>query len=660
MRTSALVVVLAIAPGGSTTRTAASVAECRHLPAPPSDRAIANDNRSPAGTVRNGVLTVRLVARAVAWQPDGPKGCALTVHAFAEEGRATQIPGPLIRVSAGTEVRVSVRNALPKTLWVRGLQDRAPGILDSTEVLPGATHDFRFTANTSGARYYWAGRIDARVPVSDADGQLVGALVVDPPSQAGSKPVSDRVMVLTRWTPGGTPENRGFQVNAFNGRSWPNTERLTYTSGDSVFWHVINGSDVLHEMHLHGFYFRTDATGFAIDAAARAPRDGSGIMRVTGVLRPGEWASVAWSPDRPGNWLYHCHVLTHMSGAQRLDRMPGADAASAAHDRALGANVNHALHDMGGLVLGLDVRPSRVATVAPSRNSAAPAPGRSIDIFANTRARTFGEAPGYGFVAQEDSKPPAPDSIRIPGSPLFLTRGEPVRITVHNRLATPISVHWHGIELDSYFDGVGDFSGAGKRIAPMIAPKDSFVVRFTPPRAGTFMYHLHGERGDELASGLYAPLIVLEPGATFDARTDRIFMLADGGPGVGRPVFVNGTSRPDTMQMVVGTTYRLRFITISSDDAHESTMSGPGGPVSWKQLATDGHDLSSARSIVGPARYVSGPGRTRDFAFTPATPGDYVLTVVRFLNIDGGVRTGPTTTVPIRVRAAAPAPPGPH
>ena len=659
MRTSALLVILALAPGEPTTRAATSVAECRHLPPAPSDRAVANDNRSPAGTVRDGVLTVRLVARAVAWQPDGANGCALSVNAFAEEGRATQIPGPLVRVPAGTEVRVSVRNALAKTLWVRGLQDRGPGVLDSTEVAPGTTRDFRFTASTPGARYYWAGRIDARVPVSDADGQLVGAFVVDPPREAGSKPVSDRVMVLTRWTPGGTPENRGFQVNAFNGRSWPNTERLTYTAGDSVFWHVINGADIGHEMHLHGFYFRTDATGFAI-APARASPDGSGIMRVTGVLRAGEWASVAWSPDRPGNWLYHCHVLSHMSGGQRLARMPGANAASAAHDHAPRANANHALDDMGGLVLGLDVRPSRAATVAPSGNPAAPSPRRSIDVFADKRARTFGEAPGYGFVTQEGSEPPALDSIRIPGSPLILTRGEPVRIAVHNRLTTPISVHWHGIELDSYFDGVGDFSGAAKRIAPMIAANDSFVVRFTPPRAGTFMYHVHGERGEELASGLYAPLIVLQPGATFDARTDRVFMLADGGPGEGRPVFVNGTSTPDSMQMVVGTTYRLRFITISSDDAHVSTMSGPGGRVSWRSLATDGYDAPSARSIVGPARYVAGPGRTRDFAFTPATPGDYALEVVRFVNTDGGVTTGPTTTVPIRVSATASPSPGSH
>ena len=652
MRAPAFFVILAIAPRASTVHIAASVADCRHLPAAPSDRAIANDNRSPAGTMRDGVLAVKLVAHTVAWQPDGANGCTLTVNAFSEEGRPTQIPGPLVRVPAGTEVRVSVRNALTRTLWVRGFQDRAAGTLDSTEVGVGATRDFRFIANTRGARYYWAGRVDARVPASDADGQLVGAFVVDPSVEAGHKPATDRVLVLTRWTPGGTSENQGFQLNAFNGRSWPNTERLTYTVGDSVFWRVINGSDATHEMHLHGFYFRIDATGFAIDAARPPGASDLGGMRVTSQLRPGEWMSIAWVPERPGNWLFHCHLLTHMSGAQRLERMSGATAAPVAHDHALSANANHALDDMGGLVLGLEVRPSPAKPVAQNGNSSSPAP-RSIDIFANRRPRTFGADPGYGFVAQEGSRPPALDSIRIPGSPLFLTRGEPVRIAVHNRLTTPISVHWHGIELDSYFDGVGDFSGVGKQIAPMIAPSDSFVVRFTPPRAGTFMYHVHGESGEELASGLYAPLIVLEPGMTFDARTDRIFVLALGGPGEGGPVFVNGTTTPDSIPMVVGTTYRLRLIIISANETFMSTMSGPGGPVSWRLLATDGYEApSSAQSAARPARYVAGPGKTRDVAFTPETAGDYALVVGRFLNINGGVTTGATTTVPIRVRAA--------
>jgi manganese oxidase len=223
---------------------------------------------------------------------------------------------------------------------------------------------------------------------------------------------------------------------------------------------------------------------------------------------------------------------------------------------------------------------------------------------------------------------------------------------VHNRVGIPISVHWHGIELDSYFDGVGDFSGAGTRIAPMIAPSDSFIVRFTPPRAGTFMYHVHGESGDELASGLYAPLIIVEPNTAFDARTERIFVFADGGPGEeGRPIFINGTAAPDTMELSAGTTYLIRTIYISADDIYFTTLRGPAGPVMTQFLAIDGYDVPAVPPLMMPLRLPTGPGHTRDVSFTPTVPGDYALDVVRRVNIGAGMTTGPTTTIPIRVRA---------
>jgi FtsP/CotA-like multicopper oxidase with cupredoxin domain len=218
-------------------------------------------------------------------------------------------------------------------------------------------------------------------------------------------------------------------------------------------------------------------------------------------------------------------------------------------------------------------------------------------------------------------------------------------------LATPLSVHWHGIELESYFDGVGGFSGGGTRIAPMIAAGDSFVVRFTPPRAGTFMYHVHGESGPELSSGLYAPLVVLEPGATFDARLERIIVLADGGPGEGNPIFINGTATPDTMKLVAGATYRIRTIYISADDIYFTTLRGPSGPVAIQFAAVDGHDLPAGPPVMTPARFPTGPGHTRDILFTPSVPGDYALDVVRRLNVaSGSITTGPTTTLPIQVR----------
>lgn len=71
-----------------------------------------NDNRAPAGTLRDGALTLRLDAVTGAWRPEAEAGPVRTVHAFAEEGRAPTIPGPLVRVPEGTEIRISVRNRI--------------------------------------------------------------------------------------------------------------------------------------------------------------------------------------------------------------------------------------------------------------------------------------------------------------------------------------------------------------------------------------------------------------------------------------------------------------------------------------------------------------------------------------------------------------------
>lgn len=127
----------------------------------------ANPNRVPAGTLRNGVLTVRLEARTGVWHPEADDGPGLVVQAFAEEGHAAQNPGALIRVPEGTEIRVTVRNSI------------------SLQVAPGAAREVRFAAGTPGTYFYWAttGRA-AFNKRTDLDSQLSGALIVDP---AGSR-----------------------------------------------------------------------------------------------------------------------------------------------------------------------------------------------------------------------------------------------------------------------------------------------------------------------------------------------------------------------------------------------------------------------------------------------------------------------------------------
>ena len=336
-------------------------ADCRRR-ASDRDRARGNDNRTPAGTVKEDTLTVRLVMRAARWYPDGPSGCALQVHTFAEQGRPSQIPGPLIRLRAGTNLRVTVRNDLSSPVWLRGMQDRDARSLDSTEIAPGATHAFAFQATVPGMWYYWGGGVNDGVPVSGEDGQLVGAFVVDsartPGDTRGRNAPNDRVFVMTRWTPHGTTGNRGFQLNAINGRSWPNTEHLTYTSGDSIRWQVINASDELHMMHLHGFYYRVTSRGDAThDSVLVRNRP---ITAVTVATRHGEWMSMTWAAERTGNWLFHCHILSHMSADQRLDTTEAVRLTHVSNARGDHVAEAHAERSMAGLVLGVTDRKSVV------------------------------------------------------------------------------------------------------------------------------------------------------------------------------------------------------------------------------------------------------------------------------------------------------------
>ena len=145
--------------------------------------------------------------------------------------------------------------------------------------------------------------------------------------------------------------------------------------------------------------------------------------------------------------------------------------------------------------------------------------------------KRFGDAPAYGFVLTEEGDPLPTERVPVPGPTLVLKRGEPVEITLVNRLPEGTAIHWHGMELESYYDGVHGWSGAGQRVTPLIEPGGSFVVRFTPPRTGTFMYHTHLHDHRQLTSGLYGAMLVVEPGETFDEATDHVFVMGRERPG---------------------------------------------------------------------------------------------------------------------------------
>ena len=108
------------------------------LGAPNPEIITTNNMRVSAGKLSNGVLSVKLDVRNGMWYPDGRDGMAMAVAAFAEEGKRLQNPGPLVRVTQGNQVRISIHNTLDQPLWIFGLGEKR-GVNDSTVIAVGAT-----------------------------------------------------------------------------------------------------------------------------------------------------------------------------------------------------------------------------------------------------------------------------------------------------------------------------------------------------------------------------------------------------------------------------------------------------------------------------------------------------------------------------------------
>jgi FtsP/CotA-like multicopper oxidase with cupredoxin domain len=571
--------------------------------APPSDRVVPNDNRIAAGVLHDGALTLQLEAREAVWFPDGDQGPSLKLEMFAEVGRAAQNPGPLIRVPAGTTIRVSVRNALrDSVLVVHGLHTR-PGAADDTiQVGPGAKREVSFSAGAPGTYFYWGTTTHQSVSDRSAiDSQLHGAFIVD---SAGVVPAADRVFVLGGWI---GPRESG-ELKVINGLSWPNTERFTFDVGDTVRWRWVNPTDSPHPLHLHGFYFDVASRGSWAADTIFAAADRQHV--VTEMPLSGGTFTMTWIPTEPGNWLLHCHVPFHTS--LFLSPKP----VDLRQDPVPLDPMKDMVHGMRGMVLGISVRPGASTARRPEQVPGA----REIRLIAQAAPKRFaGQLDEMAFVQQQGTVPPAADSVPSPSSLLVMRRGEPVRVTIVNHTRAPTGVHWHGIELPSYPDGVPGWSGMGSRVAPMIAPGDSFVAAFTPTRAGTFMYHAHSNEYFQINLGLYGALLVVDSSG-YDPAHERIIILGGDGPGA-RPGRINGSVRPDTMRLTVGETYRFRLIDIVPDWTIRVRMARDDSTVSWKAVAKDGADLASHAQVMHAAAFIAGPGETMDFEYRPTAPG---------------------------------------
>ena len=74
--------------------------------------------------------------------------------------------------------------------------------------------------------------------------------------------------------------------------------------GELQVWDIVNETGMDHPFHLHGFFFQV----VAMDGAPVVPSAWQDTVNVVAKRR----VTIAFRPDdRPGRWMYHCHILEH-------------------------------------------------------------------------------------------------------------------------------------------------------------------------------------------------------------------------------------------------------------------------------------------------------------------------------------------------------------
>ena len=592
-----------------------------------------NDNSKPAGEFRNGIYYINLEARVGYWYPETHEGHPIKIKAFAEIGKQLQVPGPLIRVPEGTEIRATVRNSIEVPLVLYGFISRPGKFRDSIIINEGETKEIVFNAGPAGTFLYTVRDtteklIPSAITAPFMNSQLYGAFIIDPANQKADP--KERIFMIGMC---GVKRDSNTIMTEYviNGLSWPYTERLNYRQGDTVHWRVINTSVLIHPMHLHGFPFTVNSFGTG-GKDSIVPKEKERLVVTQFVTTINNSIRMTWVPEREGNWLFHCHLLDHI--------MPGSFLKNQSMDHVTMNLQTHAHDGMGGLMMGIHVYPDKKFVKKTAHKTV---PEKELTLVVGEQLQNpFHNPGGKGFELFEKGMPVS-KQFSIPGPPIILTKDQPVAIKIINTLKEPTTIHWHGLEIESYYDGVAGWGNDGKRLSPLIHPGDSFTVHITPPRAGTFMYHTH-MHDKQLLDGLYGALIVLNPGEIYHPERDKIFLVSQAGS---NPIFtkdwsrgfsnvhylLNGSNNPEPMYFKKDVSYRLRIINISAQqtDYFISQQSGffislkhDDKPVKWKLIAIDGMDLPQRLFEIREAnRQRAGHGSTIDFEFTPSQPGDY-------------------------------------
>lgn len=135
---------------------------------------------------------------------------------------------------------------------------------------------------------------------------------------------------------------------------------------------------------------------------------------------------------------------------------------------------------------------------------------RMVDLYITSKQMNFGGCYKEAIVVNG----------QLPAPTLHFREGDNVTINVWNYLHEPTSIHWHGILVPWYMDGVDNVS---QRAIP---PGCVFHYQFKIRQTGTYWYHAHTHLQEQ--EGLYGAFLIdpIKPPA-YKYTKDYVIVLSD-------------------------------------------------------------------------------------------------------------------------------------
>jgi len=284
-------------------------------------------------TMDSGVKVFHLIAEPV-------KQVIIPGRTFDLWGFNGSAPGPTIQATEGDRVRIVFENHLPEPTGIHWhgleLKIEMDGVLGIGQkpVMPGEQFVYEFPLHQNGTFFY-----HPHMAMQEMVGML-GGFIIHPKTAYSPRVDKDYLIALQEYAvlPNSTvPNSMSMEYNwlTFNGKAGPATTPLIIRHGERVRIRIINLGMDHHPIHLHGFTFWETGHEGARQPEAIWPR---GNTVLVGVAQARDIEFVA---DRPGDWMFHCHLPHHMmnqmaSNAGPMTRLGRGMQSGASMEEAMG------------------------------------------------------------------------------------------------------------------------------------------------------------------------------------------------------------------------------------------------------------------------------------------------------------------------------------